>query len=82
MKKLTKEEVEQLGVKPNGRVSVVRAAISNMAIDEYLLLEHKEWKNQNRAPSVVLRKVEKEQKKKFTCHKAMTGAGWIVHRNE
>lgn len=82
MKKLTKEEVEKLGQKPNGRVSVARAAVSNMDIDEYLLLEPKEWKNQNRAPSVMLRKVEKEQGKKFTCHKTMNGAGWIVHRIE
>jgi len=80
MKKLTKQDVERIGTKPPGRASKVRIIVSNMLLDEIVLLERTEWKEANRAPSVMLRKLEKQYKRKFTCAKALDGSGWIVER--
>ncbi len=80
MKKLTREEADRIEVRPDARTSFANNIFINMKPGDIILLEPKDWKQKNRAPSTFLRRYERKSGKKFTSTKPLDGSGWIIER--
>ena len=83
MKKLTKDEAEAIITKPVGPVSAVGAMILSLKVEEYLLVEKKDWHSKSSTPSVLCRRIEKRTPGyKFECRRALDGSGWVIKREK
>ncbi len=82
MKKLTREEADNIPRKPPGRSSYVRNILINMKVGEFVLIEPKDWGWKSKRPSALTNYIEKNSSMKFKCEQALDKSGWIVERLE
>ena len=80
MKKITKEEAEQLEYRI-GTSTVVRTAVMHMQPGELLLIERKDWTQRN-GPGQMLKRISDKTQWKFVLKALANGSGWIVERIE
>ena len=80
MKRLTEEEAANIKVVPRGRGTYLRHLLLSMKPGEIILVEPNEFNWKKKPLSTYIRRLEKANKRKFTCGKAMDGSGWVVRR--
>lgn len=80
MKKLTKEEAQQIDIRPTGRLSIARMHLMNMEVGDIILLEPKDWKQRNRNPSTYCKILGRKTGHKWTCAQAVDRTGWVIER--
>ncbi len=80
MKKLSREEADKIVIKPSGRGSYLRSVLLTMKVGDIVLIEPKDWKWKHKPPSAYCRRLEENNKIKFTCGKALDGSGWVIER--
>ncbi len=81
MKKLTQEELDNMRLKPPGRVSYLRSVFVNMKVGDILLIEPKDWKWKYKSPDSLCRRIEEKDKNiKFSVSRALDAGGWTVKR--
>ena len=80
MKKLTREEAQNISTRPAGRSSLARTYILCMKVGDIILLERKDWKQKFRKPSTFCRILEKQTNRKWKCDTALDGTGWVIER--
>ncbi len=80
MKKLTREEANQLKWVPDGKSSYARTILMAMNKGEIILLEKKDWNQKRRTPGTYCLMLGRKTKREWTCRKLADGTGWIVER--
>ena len=80
MKKLTREEKDNLVLKPKGRSSYIRTVCENMKEGDIILLEPKDFTWKSKAPYDFIRRLHEKGSKRYTCLKVMDGSGWVIER--
>ena len=80
MKKLTKEEAEQIRTKPNGRMSRTRMYLLTMQPGEIILLERADWKQRTQVPHTYCMQLGRKTKRQWTCATTVDGRGWVIER--
>lgn len=80
MKKLTKEEAQQIVTRPRGRLSVARMYLMNMEVGDIILLEPKDWKQKTRNPSTYCRILGRRTNREWSCAQAVDHSGWVIER--
>ncbi|MBP9153162.1 MAG: hypothetical protein KBF73_12830 [Flavobacteriales bacterium] len=80
MKKLTREEANNISTRPAGRGSIARTYLLTMNVGDIILLETKDWKWKSRKPSTFCRRLEKETGRQWKCDTALDGSGWVIER--
>ncbi|MCF8258045.1 MAG: hypothetical protein K9J06_10840 [Flavobacteriales bacterium] len=79
MKRLTKEEADQLPRRPDNRTSWFRGVVFSMKVGEIILLEPQDWKHK-RSPITTLKQMTKKNGREWTCEMLLNGLGWVVER--
>ncbi|MEK6616244.1 MAG: hypothetical protein AABZ32_09060 [Bacteroidota bacterium] len=82
MRKITKEEAENLPIKGKGRASYLHSMILNMKPGDILVVEQGDisWK---RGVSPLVRYIQRHHsKRRYTCKKIENGQGWLVTREK
>ena len=82
MKRLTKEEAEQIRIKPSGKGSIARKLLMSMEVGEIILLEPADWNQRKRTPGTYCLQLGRKVKRKWNCGKAMDRPGWVIERME
>jgi hypothetical protein len=80
MKKLTEEEANAIKVLPPGKRTLLRVTLLSMQVGEVVFIEAHEWTWKNQPLSTYCRRLEKLNKRRFDCRKAVDGTGWVVRR--
>jgi len=80
MKRLTREEAEQIKKKPDGRGSLARGILITMGIGEIILLERKDWGRKAQTPKTYCLQLGRKTGMRWKCEVALDGSGWIVER--
>ena len=80
MKKLTQEEADAIKVLPPGKKTLLRVTLLSMGVGEIVLIEPHEWTWKRQPLSTYCRRLEKLNKRRFDCKKAVDGTGWVVKR--
>ena len=81
MKKLSKEEAENMFPSTKGRSTLVRAMLSTLEVGELLIITRKDWLSKG-TPFRVVNYFAKQSKRKFDKWKSEDGTGWYVKRME
>lgn len=83
MKKLTREDLEKMQLKPSGRVGYLRSVIVNMKPGDIILIEPKDWKWKDKWPDTLCKRIEQKHKgMKLSTSRALDNSGWVVIREE
>jgi hypothetical protein len=80
MKRLTKEEALRIPKKPVGRATLLRTYLLNMQPGDIIFLEPHEWRWKTHPPSYICRELERTNRWKFTCDRALDKSGWVIER--
>jgi hypothetical protein len=78
MKKITKEEAEQIAVL-EGRSSKVRTAVLHMKVGEILQIDRSDWKPIN-GPQQMCVRVTERTKMEFKVQTMASRTGWLIER--
>jgi hypothetical protein len=79
MKRLTREEADDLQKRPDGRISWFRGLLLGMRLGDIILLEPNDWK-QKRAPKTVIRRMTGMKKRRWKCETVLNNRGWVIER--
>lgn len=79
MRKITAEEAEKLSTK-TGKMSRLRAEITNMKPGEIMLVEKKDVKAKKGPGEMISRVEESRKKSKYTWETLTDKSGWVVKR--
>ena len=79
MRKITEAEAEQLSTK-TGKMSKLRAEITNMKPGEILLIEKKDVRAKEGPGEMITRVAESRKKSKYTWETLTDKSGWVVKR--
>jgi len=80
MKKLTKEELQKMELKPTQRQTLARTYILRMQPGDIILIERHEWTWKKHKPSVIANEIAKRKRWKLTCNELTDGTGWVIER--
>jgi len=80
MKQITKEEAEQIKVRPHGRASYARGILLNMKVGDIIILEKKDWNQKSQQPGTYCLKLGRDVKRQWKCETIMDGSGWLIER--
>jgi hypothetical protein len=83
MKLITKEEAAAIPKRLENRNHPLRSMLMQLAKDQHLFVEKKEWTWKRKSPSTMCRRVEEDNKKlRFDCYETLDKTGWIISRVE
>lgn len=82
MKRLTREEADQIRITPDGKGSRTRKLLMSMEVGEIILLEPSDWNQKKRKPGTYCLQLGRDVKRKWNCGKAMDRPGWVIERVE
>jgi hypothetical protein len=80
MKKITKEELQKMELKPTKRQTLARTYILRMQPGDIILIERHEWTWKKHKPSVIANEIAKRKRWKLTCNELTDGTGWVIER--
>jgi hypothetical protein len=81
-RKVTKEEMAQIGTKPHGRGHPVRKLLQTLEPGETLYIHRRDWKWKYNTPNVICKDLEKRLGWQFNFSKAADNSGWFAERVE
>lgn len=82
MKKITREEADNLILKPHGRATYFRSVVLSMKPGEIIFVEPKDWTQKSREPGTYLNIICKKTDMKFKCSKTLSKPGWVIERTK
>jgi len=80
MKHITKEEAQQIKVKPHGRASYARGVLLNMNIGDIIILEKADWNQKRLQPGTYCLQLGRDVKRLWKCETIVDGSGWVIGR--
>jgi hypothetical protein len=82
MKIISRKEAAKLKTTRSGNRSRVRAEVEAMEVGQILLLDKESWTRKTQAPNIMVRQIEGQLKRKYTCERVIDGSGWLIERLE
>jgi hypothetical protein len=80
MRIITKKEAAQMKTARNGKRSRVRAEVEAMEVGQILLLDKESWTRKTQVPNAMVRQIEQQLKREYTCARVIDGSGWLIER--
>ncbi len=80
MRIISKKEAALLKTAQDGRRSRVRAEIEAMEVGQYMLLDRESWTRKTQAPYHMVRQIEQQLRREYTCALLTDKSGWLIER--
>jgi hypothetical protein len=79
MRRLTKEQAEEIPTRPDGKTSWFKGVLFAMKVGDIILIEPQDWKQQ-RAPITVINYMAGTNGRQWTCKLVIGQKSWVVER--
>ena len=80
IKKINKEEKQQLALRPIGKKHPVRAAIEAMEVGDILRVSRAAFRWKGQSPKLFTNAISRDTEKLFEVNIILDNSGWVVER--